>query len=269
MPRRAPSTPAIWAVAVVATGLAMECHEWAHVVAGRAAGGHPTLITTTETKGDFSSLTAPGFVALGGSGFAANLVLALLGWWILRRRPLDSGTRLFGWFTLSINLVIIGMGMLAEAAAGFGDWMTILQPWPGSGILRLVVTVLGVGLCITAVRVAGRTMGGALLPDGDRPRRRAEALRIVLHGAAAATLLALGGALAYSREPTRSTLLGVGASLGPFLLLLSGVRHALRVPADAEAPALRPASPLWFVAALAVTGIMWVVLGPGVTLAGG
>lgn len=82
---------------VLAIGLAMMCHELAHVFAGSLAGGSPTLITSTEVRGDFEARSPAGFVAFGIAGSVVNALFCGFRWWLLERRPLTAELQLFSW----------------------------------------------------------------------------------------------------------------------------------------------------------------------------
>jgi len=252
---------AIAASAVLTISLAAMCHEAGHVLAGRMAGGSPTLITATETKGDFDALSPGGFVALGISGSLVNVLFAALGWWALRRRPETAEGRLTAWFFFGVNGMIAALKMMGEPMMGFGDWMTILRPFPALGTTRIVAALAGTAAVAFMVRRSGRELSG-LVPAGDPPRRRAEALRIIsLGGLASSGLLLMASAMS-PLGLTRATLLALGAGLGPFVALVFGVRFV----AGAEPPSREDARPggwPWYLGAAAATALLWFVVGPG------
>ena len=258
-------TGLILATAALVTGLAVMCHEGAHVLVGWLAGGAPTLLTTTEVKGDFRSLTPWGFVAFGASGSLVNVAFCGLGWWALMRAPAEAGSRLFAWFLFAVNGTLVANKMLVETAAGFGDWMTILHPFPLVLQLRVLVAVLGVAALVWLVRACAKTLGGVLLPEGETSRRRAEAVRVVGLGAVAAVVLVLGGAVASPVGTTRGTLLAVGAGLGPYVPIAFAIRRVPRATPLAPTVAGSTAWP-WYLAAEALAALLWLVLGPGVDL---
>lgn len=254
----------ICAMSVLAVGLGMMLHESAHVVAGRLAGGAPTLISTTEVLGDFDSLSPGGFVALGASGSVVNVVLCALGWWALRRGSAGAERRLAAWFFFMVNGMLVTTKMLGESVVGIGDWMTILRSFQARGSLRVAVGVAGAAGLVFMVRRSGAALAG-LVPAGEPSERRKEALRIVLIGAAASGLLALGGSAAGPVGTTRGLLLGLGAGLGPFVPALFAVRFVSRTPAAGAAPVAAGGWP-WYSAAIATTIVMWFVVGPGIAL---
>jgi len=256
---------AIIVTIVPVTGLATVCHEGAHVLAGWSAGGTPHLLTSTEVVGDFDTLSPGGFVALGASGSVMNLLFCLVGWWLLgRSRTMGPHLRLFAWFLFAVNGMLVVTAMMGESLVGFGDWMTILRPWPATGSLRILFAVLGTLGLIVMVRRSGSTLG-TILPPGETSWRRAEAVRIVLIGAAASALLVLGGAAASPVGSTRGVLLALAAGLGPFVPIAFGLRFALRV--DSRVADVPPSSGWpWLAATVVVVLLEWFVLGPGVDL---
>jgi len=252
---------AIAASAVLTVSLAAMCHEAGHVLAGRMAGGSPTLITATETKGDFDALSPAGFVALGISGSLVNVVFAALGWWALRRRPATAEGRLTAWFFFGVNGMIAALKMMGEPMMGFGDWMTILKPFPALGATRVAAAAAGTVAVAFMVRRSGAALSG-LLPSGDPPRRRAEALRVISIGALASSVLLLIASVMSPLGLTRATLLALAAGLGPFFALLFGVRFVRGAEPEASEGA-KPGGWPWYLGAVAVTSLLWFVVGPG------
>ena len=148
-------TSSIVAASSFVTGIALMGHEWAHVLAGWLAGGTPTLVTSTEVLGDYSSLTTPGFVALGFSGSAFNVVLCAFGWWGLQRFAGGDDALLTAWFCYAINGMLVTTKMIGESLAGWGDWMTILNHLPLPTVMRGLVCATGLTGLIVMVRSAG------------------------------------------------------------------------------------------------------------------
>jgi hypothetical protein len=249
---------------VIAVGLAMMCHELGHVLAGSLAGGTPTLITSTEVKGDFDSLSPAGFVALGISGFVVNVIFCVVAWWIARRRPAVAELQLLAWFSFAVNGMLVMMGAAVEPLFGFGDWMTILHALPGTALLRVLFTVLGTIGLIVMTRRAGYALG-RLLPTGDPGHRMAEARRVVLIGAAVVAILVVGSSVANPIGTTRGTLLALGAGLGPFLPMMAGTRFVPRSLPGSDLTRTNGGI-LWVVASVAVTAVLWFVFGPGIAL---
>ncbi|MGE0353402.1 MAG: hypothetical protein AB7Q69_09195 [Gemmatimonadales bacterium] len=265
MPDR-PSIAIISASSVITVGLAMMCHESAHVLAGWLAGGSPTMITSTETLGDFRSLSPAGLVALGISGSVINLLFSLLGWWILRRASGTPELRLTAWFFFAVNGMLVVSKMLGEPLAGFGDWMTVLRPLPGTNWLRILVVLLGGMGMVIMVRRSGTALG-ELLPSGEPSRRMADARRIVAIGAAASAVLVLGGAAANPVGTTRGMLLALGAGLGPFVPMTFAIRHIRRATSKYGVSGSAARWP-WLLAAAATTLVTWFVVGPGLSVTG-
>lgn len=249
---------------MLALGPALLGHEAAHVLVGWLAGGSPTLLTATEVKGDFATLSPAGLSLFGASGSIFNLLLCALGWLALRRKSATAEFGLFAWLLFAINGFLVTNKMLMEPLTGFGDWMTILGPFPATGILRVVVAALGLLGVVFMVRRSGAELA-RLLPAGKPSRRLAEGRRIVGIAAAVATLLVLGSAVASPVGATRALLLALGGGLGPFIPMVFGIRFVGRLPADGRE---RPASGgrVWAVAGGLTTALIWFVVGPGVSL---
>jgi hypothetical protein len=148
---------------------------------------------------------------------------------------------------------------------GFGDWMTILQPLPGTTYLRVLFSILGTAAVMFMVRRSGAALA-RIVPSGEPALRTAEARRIVLVGAMAATVLLLGGSVGNPVGTSRATLLALAAGLGPFIPIFLGARFVARLPAQNAA---EPAHGgwVWYAGAAVATFALWFVVGPGVDLA--
>jgi hypothetical protein len=263
MIRKRSDVVAVCSASVLTVGTAMIFHELGHIAAGRMAGGTPRLLTATEVRGEFASLSHSGLVALGLSGSLVNLLLCLLGWWVLARRSISAELRLNAWFCFAFNGLIAATKMTSEPLAGFGDWMTVLGWMPGNAVYRLLVAAAGVAALILLVK-RSRVALARLLGDETAAGRRAEALQVVLTGAAAAAVLVLGEGLAAPEHKTRAMLLSLGV-LGPFVPMLFVARA---LPAYAATTACAPARATWpwVVGAGITAAVLWFVVGPGVAL---
>jgi len=257
-------TATICAAAILTVGFAMMFHEAAHVLAGKWAGGIPTLITSTEVKGNFDNLSPIGFVALGIAGFIVNLLFLALGVWVINYKHVSSELQLTAWFFFVVNGMIVTTAMLSESFVGFGDWMTILNLFPNTTFLRVVVAMLGMLGLIIMVRRSGALLA-KIIPLSDPQQRIKEARRIVLLGAVAATVLVLGGSIANPIGTTRSVLLALGAGLIPFIPAYFGTRFVSRFPFENME---LQASGGWFLylAAGLTTIVIWFIIGPGIIL---
>ncbi|MGE0552987.1 MAG: hypothetical protein AB7R55_06125 [Gemmatimonadales bacterium] len=258
---RQPASFQIAAASVLTVGVAFTSHEAAHALVGWLAGGHPTLLTATEVRGDFDELTRWGRAALGGAGTVANLLLAALGWWGYRRSR-GARPRLVSWFFFALNGSLVGTKMIGEALAGWGDWMTILRPWPQVNALRWVIAILGLVWVALVVRKAGPALA-RLLPAGLPRERVAAARRLLAIGMLATAALVLGASVANPAGSARGMLLATGAALGSFAPLFFAARFAQTVPPDPE-PETRGAGWPWLAAAGVVTLTLWLVVGPGI-----
>jgi hypothetical protein len=254
----------IGASSLIVVGLAMVVHECAHVVAGMLAGGTPTLLTATEVKGDFDSLSPAGFVSFGFSGTLINLLFCALGWWGLNRASASAEFRLAAWILFSVNGIIVGTETLFETVAGWGDWATILNPLPGTLMLRVVFAILGAAFLIFMVKRSAATLA-TLVQPGEPRQRVAEARRIVLIGAIAAAVLVVGGNIFNPVGSTRGVLLGLGAGVGPFALMMLGARFVGRFPSTEAPQPVKRVWP-WLAAGIATTLVTWFVFGPGIHL---
>lgn len=254
----------ICTTSILAVGLAMVCHESGHVVAGRLAGGTPTLMTSTEVKGDFEDLSPAGFVALGLSGSIVNVVLGAIGLVLLKRSDASAALRLFAWYSFSVNGLIVTTAMLGESLVGFGDWMTILRPFEAATPLRYLAALIGAAGLIVMVRRSGALLRH-VVPPAEPARRSAEARRLVALGGAAAIVLVLGSSVASPIGATRGSLLALGAGLGPFIPMMFATRFVSRFPSETQDPP-REGGRIWLVGACVTVVVLWFLVGPGIAL---
>ena len=254
----------IGATTILTVGLAFMCHELGHVIAGRIAGGTPTLLTAIQVLGDFETLTPAGFIALGISGSLVNLMFCGLGWWGLKQKTGRADFQLAAWFFFTINGLLITTKMMIEPLAGFGDWMTVLNPLPATVLFRILAALVGTAGLVVMIRLSGKTLG-SLLPAGKPAERIAQARRIVYIGAAAAAVLVLGSSVANPVGTVQAMLLALGAGLGPFLPMLGAARLAQRTPPGEPLPRSQGGWG-WLAAAGIMTFTMWFFFGPGIML---
>jgi hypothetical protein len=249
---------------IITVGFALMAHEFGHLVVAWCTKSTPTLITAVEVRGDFETLSPAGFVALGISGSLVNFLFLVLGGVMLSQNPANRGTQLAAWYLFAFNGVLLTSKMLIEPIAGFGDWMTILRPFPATNVLRGMVAVLGFLGIIFFIRRSGAALA-PFLSERDANLRAKEARQIISLGGIGAIILVAGAALASPQDMTRAILLYLGAGVGPFFPLVFSIRHASKHP---KYFAEHSAGPLWPWAATAgiVMILMWFVIGPGISL---
>lgn len=222
------------------------------------------MLTATEVLGDFSMLTPAGFVALGASGFAVNVLFCGLGWWALGRKSATTEFRLTAWFFFAVHGLLLATSTVLQPVLGWGDWMTILRPHLATATVRISVALLGAAVMIVMVRRSGASLA-TVVRSREPSQRVKEARQIVLVGAAAAVVLSLGCGVASPLGATRGVLVGVGAGMGPFVPMFFGTRFVSRTPpGNADPPTKRRWT--WLLAAGANTLILWFVFGPGIRL---
>ena len=104
-----------------------------------------------------------------------------------------------------------------------------------------------------------------IIPHGEASQRTAEARRILSIGAAAATILVLGGSIANPIGTTRSVLLALGAGVGPFIPTMFGTRFVSRIPSDNVEPLTGNSLLLYLLAGVTLI-VIWFIVGPGIRL---
>lgn len=213
------------AIACVVYASAIALHELAHALTGLAVGGQPTLISSTDVRGNWENVGQLGFMALGMSGSAVNWLLAVLGIiWIQRARP-RSSARFFPWLLLAVNGFIPSVYMVASPLLGFGDWMTILSRFQHQLILRVFIAIVGINVAFAWFALVSRwlTRIVAGVPEG---RRIPLARRLTLTSWLTGGVLAVAAALLSPLGLPRALLIAAGSTLGTTFLILPAARLA-------------------------------------------
>lgn len=255
--------PTLVAAGVLVVSTALIAHESAHALTGWALGGSPTLVSSTDTRGDWSGLGQLEILIVGASGSVVNGLVALGGWLVLRRaagRP--TVATLLGCLTFTINGWIPTTYLVVSPLLGFGDWTTVIEAFPNRGPLRasaVATSLFVVGVLWRAtVESLSRLVGnGAAV---DRHRR---AVRIVRTVWASGGLVSILAALFSPLALTWSVPIAAGSTLGTTWPLLPAADRVAEHPVPG-APLTVPRS--WpVIAAGALAGLVLVaVFGPGV-----
>lgn len=262
-----PDLPTVIATGVLVYAVALVAHEGAHALVGWMAGGTPTLVSSTDTRGDWSGLGEMAMVAIGVSGSLANAALALLGWLVFRRGVgAPTTTTAVGWLVFAVNAWIPTSYLAVSPLFAFGDWATIVSIFPNQGPLRASLTVTGLFLAgllwKETVPSLARVVGGG--SAADRSRRASRLVRTAwVSGGVAALLAALSSPLGL----TWAVPVAVGSTLGTTWPLLAAASKVDEHPVPG--PPLRLArSPRLIVAGILAGLVLVAVLGPGVRLEG-
>lgn len=256
-------------------------HELVHALVGLGLGGEPTLISSTDTRGDWSGLGEMDVLLVGVSGSAMNGLISLSAWLAFRglarrRRELASVRHgggstagptvvaLIAWLAFVVNAWIPVSYLVVSPTFGFGDWATIVDQFPNRGPLRA-------SLAVTGLFIAGllwketKTSLARLVGNGSSARRTMRASRIVRAAWLGGGSLAVVAAMLSPLDLLWALGIGVGSTFGTTWPLL------LAVDSVAEHPV--PGGPLhvprsWMVVALgAMAGAVLVgVFGPGLHL---
>lgn len=255
------------AAAVLVYATALMAHELAHALTGLALGGQPTLVSSTDTRGDWSGLGERDILLVGVSGSAVNGLLALTGWLFFRRRVgRPSTTALVAWLVFAVNAWIPVSYLVVSPAFGFGDWATIIDQYPNRGPFRASLVVTGLFVAGLLWKETGPSLA-RLVGNGSSADRSHRARRIArgawLSGGAVAVVAALFSPL----DTVWALSIAVGSTLGTTWPMLAAVATVGEHPV--------PGAPLvversWAVVLLgAGAGAVLVGLfGPGVHIGG-
>ncbi len=254
-------------MACVAYTSAVALHELGHALAGYAVGGQPTLISSTDVRGDWGDVGALDVMLLGVSGSLVNWLLAILGIVWYRRSADSSGAKLFPWLLITVNGFLAATYMIVSPLFGFGDWMTILWRFEPQLILRVFVVVIGANVTLAWFGLVAKWLGHivAAVPESQRVEVAGRLVRTVwLTGgvvSGAAALWSPTGVL-------RALLLALLGSMGATFLMLPAARLARShrwANATTAWTGVRPRIG-WIGMGLLSAAIFIFVFGPGIQL---
>lgn len=257
--------PTVAAVGVLVFAVALITHELAHAIVAYALGGGPALISSTDTRGDWSGLSANDILLVGVSGSAVNAVLAGVGWLVFRRgvgKP-TTGTAL-AWLTFAVNAWIPTTYLVVSPAFGFGDWATIIAEFPNRGPLRA-------SLAVTGLFVAGLLWKGTvatlarLVGNGPKESRRLQASRLVRTAWLAGGAVAVAASLLSPLDLTWAVPIAAGSTLGTTWPILAAADRVAEHPVPGSPLDLRRSISVLLGGALAGL-VLVLVFGPGIRL---
>lgn len=253
--------PTVIAVAALVYALAIALHELGHAAVGQAVGGHPSLISSTDARGDWSGVSRAGFVGIGVAGSLVNWLLAAVGLGLGRSLRRGAG-RLFAWLLFAVNGSLAGVYMTVSPLIAFGDWDTVLSRFELHLPLRLLTAAAGALLTAWVVRSAARWLARGLPREGTR----AAALRLTrtawLAGGATAVVAALLSPLGLGW----ALFIATGSTLGCTWPLMVAGRRAAESTGVGDDPFGVPPSPAWIVAGVVVAAGFILLFGPGIRL---
>ena len=250
------------AIAWLVYGLSMGLHEPGHAMTGLLVGGTPTFISSTDVRGDWSTVSVVGMTTIGTAGSLINLALAAAGF-----VALCSGTRrsfafgLFAWLLMGVNGFVVGMYLMASPLFDFGDWATVLRQYGGHSGMRMLLVAVGGALTAGWFRLTSRlstvvdTRGLTLSAEDVRASWAAGGVL----AAAAAVFSPLGLAWAVP--------VALGSTMGTTWPMLGTVaRRSGTAVARSDSVDESEGNGWWILAGLIVAVAFVVVLGPGVEL---
>jgi len=256
-------TVAAAAALVYATALVLR--EGVHALTGHLVGGEPTLVSSTDSRGDWSGLGELQVLLVGVSGSAMNWALALLGWLGFRRgvgRP--TVATLVAWLVFAVNAWIPTFYLVVSPALGFGDWATIVAEFPNRGPLRASLTVTGVFIAGLLWKETVPSLA-RLVGNGARSDRVARARRIVRGAWATGGAVAVCASLLSPLALSWAVPIAVGSTLGTTWPLLPASARVGEHPvpgAPLRVPRSLPVIVAGALAALLLVGLF----GPGIRL---
>ena len=239
--------------------LAFICADIGHEVIGHAlgfvlAGGHTGTLTTTrliETQrlgdrgGDIFDLGGP----------FGNLLFAAIAWLALKILRPTLPMKLFLTLLMGCSLFWAFAYLMFCGVFGHGDWFALIRAVPNQRVWRIVFCAGGFVLYRISLRLVAANLVWLNPPN--------RAFRVFLVSYLAGGAIATAGAIFDPRGMYGllhdAVLSGFGSTVG----ILTIPRY-LRKPAEGSAPLLLLLSPIWIVAATALSVFYIFVLGPGI-----
>jgi len=204
--------------------------------------------------------TTTALVNLMGPG--ANLIGAVVYGLILRLAPPRSDTlRLFVWLGFAFNGLVAAGYMGVGGLTGFGDWPVVLAGVAPLWLARVGLVVVGVGLYIVVLRLAGGLLSRAAVRGALTDRRLR---RLVLSPTLGAAIAALGAEV-YGQGGRP---LGLALAAGCTLVVGFSLTSLPTVKAETVTGFRIGFSLMWVVLAVVVGAAFVLGVGPGYELAG-
>ena len=146
-------TITVVSMAVVASAAATLLHEAVgHGVTAWLRGDIPTELTSNH----LSDVRADRLVSAGGT--IVNLVAGGLSLLAARGLGERANARYFFWLLGALNLLPGAGYFLFSGVCGIGDWQAVIAGVPHYALVRIAMTVLGLGFYMLAVRLLGVTV---------------------------------------------------------------------------------------------------------------
>ncbi|MEM7414777.1 MAG: hypothetical protein AAF389_04715 [Gemmatimonadota bacterium] len=249
------------------TAVVVAGHEFAHLLAARLVGAPATFLSSVGVVGDWSGLDDGGAIVVGASGSLSNVLLALVGWLLLRvRAGRPTLVTVAGWLLVYLSLwPVVGYAVLSPIV-GPDDWMIVLDRFPNRGALRATIIVTG----LFAAGVVWRAMSEKLaltIGNGLAADRRRRARQLVWTAWFAGTALVTFSAVVGAHEPWTRGAIAIAIFALSTIPILVAAEEVGRIPVPGEAlPGERsvPALVLGMLCGIAFVAL----LGPGITFGG-
>ena len=112
------------------------------------------------------------------AGSAFNILEGALALLVLQasREQLAPWTRYFWWLLGTINLLIAGGYMMVSPFAGFGDWFVFTNQTPNPLVWKIVMTIFGIALGLSAAMLSARAISPTLGISKDERSARIKIL---------------------------------------------------------------------------------------------
>jgi hypothetical protein len=217
-------------------------------------------------RGDLAGLDAADITVIGVCGSLMNVILAALGWLMLRsERPYSAAARFFAWLLMTVNGFIPAVYLIVSPLLGIGDWMTIFRRYDNPWIWRGVTVIIGLVLTPAWFRLVRRTataLFSGLTAAAGNPSGRIGLVSWWSGGA-----LAFAAALFSPLDWQWALMIAVSSTMGVTWPMLPAIQDAAG-QADAGGPEPGGIGPAyaWIAAAIVASLIFVFIFGPGIRL---
>lgn len=255
------------AAAILIYSTALVFHEAAHALLALVAGGEPFLISSTDTRGDWSRLGERDILLVGLSGSAVNLLLALAGWLLFRRQAGRPATvALLAWLCFAVNAWMPVSYLVVSPIFGFGDWATIVDAFPNRGPLRASLAATGLFMAGLLWKETVPSLA-RLVGNGSAAHRRHRAGWLVRVAWAAGGSVAMVASLLSPLALIWALPIAAGSTLGTTWPILPAADRVGEHPVPGKPLSVPRSWPLIVLGAAAGVVLLG-VFGPGILLDG-
>jgi len=258
--------PTLAAIGALAYVIAVALHEHlGHAAACIALGSRPDELGAFYIQCHDAGLSSLGIRGVAIAGPVASLLLGIIAFALLPKKPERAEGWLFVWLLGTLGLMTGTGYMMFSGIVGIGDLGVgddaALHGLDHAGIYRIVLAVIGGATYYASARYAVKRIEPFVPGAGNARVAAGRKLFMVIYVTGALVYLAIGALNPYGLliVVTSSMASSLGGTSGFLWMMETADRKS---PANTEPPLVVRARPGWIVAAIALCGLYSATFGP-------